>query len=35
LSLLVDLFAESGPHSEQILLDEPADLAWVPHPHAA
>jgi hypothetical protein len=35
LSLVVDLMGDNGPQSEQILLDEPADLSWVPQPDAA
>jgi hypothetical protein len=35
LSLVVDLMADTGPDSEQIMLDEPADLSWVPAPQAA
>lgn len=35
LTLVVDLLNTTGPHSEQILLDEPADVSWVPQPHAA
>ena len=28
LTLLIDLLPESGPRSEEILLEEPADLGW-------
>jgi hypothetical protein len=35
LTLVVDLLNAGGPRSEQILLDEPADVSWVPQPHAA
>jgi hypothetical protein len=35
LSLVVDLMGDSAPQSAQIMLDEPADLSWVPQPNAA
>jgi hypothetical protein len=35
LTLVVDLLSSSGPHSQQILVEEPADLSWVPQAHAA
>ena len=35
LTLVLDLLDERGPHSEQILLAEPGDVAWVPQSHAA
>ena len=30
LTLVMDLLDEHGPHSDQILIGEPADLSWVP-----
>ena len=35
LTLVMDLLDERGPHSDQILLDEPADLSWVRPTRAA
>lgn len=35
LTLVIDLLDARGPRSEQILADEPADVTWVPRPHAA
>lgn len=35
LTLVMDLLNEQGPHSDQILTAEPADLSWVPRPSRA
>ena len=35
LTLVIDMLDEHGPHSEQILTAEPADLSWVPLTRAA
>ena len=35
LTLVIDMLDKHGPHSEQILVAEPADVSWVPGAHAA
>ena len=35
LTLVIDLLDAQGPRSDSILAAEPADVTWVPRPHAA